>query len=278
MRIKATQKAQAATTATHDFLHDQLVGLNMAEEVISRMIPASVLGAFSAPTLWHSDLHLGNIYVSDDDPTQIVSLIDWQGVVISPIFCQVRFPPFLSVDQGYQMGNQAPRLPGNLDEMAEEERQLALFQHKQYSMAKIYEGNLALNHQNAYRALQLPSFFRELMIRCGEVSMEGVTPLRECLIHISEVWEEAGFLGHCPISFSGQELKKHASEFEEYETYHRIREGAQEFLGTDSEGWFSPMENFEEKKQLNRKLRQQLIDDCAEYGKTQDEIRAIWPF
>lgn len=278
MRIKATQNAQAATSAIHGTFEDQLEGLNMAEEVMSRMTPTSILGAVSAPTLWHSDLHLGNIYVSDQDPTQIVSLIDWQGVVISPILCQVRFPPFLTVDQGYQIGNQVPRLPENIDEMPEEDRQFALFQHEQRLMAKIYEGNLGLTHKNAYRALQLPSFFRELFIRCGEVSTEGVAPLRECLIHISEVWEEAGFLGPCPISFSSQELKRHACEFEEYETYHRIREGAQEFLGTDSEGWFSPMENFDEKKQLNRKLRQQIIDDCAEYGKTQDEIRAMWPF
>lgn len=278
IRIKRMQEACATTTTLLGTLRDQLAGLGVAEEVMGRMNPSSIPGAFSAPTLWHTDLHFGNIYVSDDDPTQITSLIDWQGIVISPILCQVRFPPFLSVNQDHRVGNQAPQLPSNIDEMAEEERQLAMSQHKQHCMAKMYEGNLALKHKTAHRVLQLPSFLRELLSRCGEVSTEGVIPLRECLINIREVWREANFQGECPISYSDQELARHDREFEDYEVFHRIRKGAQDFLGTDSEGWFSPAENFEQKKQLSHELLQHLMDDCREYGKTPDEVRAIWPF
>jgi len=47
-----------------------------------------VLEKFQQPSIWHTDLHLGDIFVSQDSPPQILSLIDWQSVPIAPLFLQ----------------------------------------------------------------------------------------------------------------------------------------------------------------------------------------------
>ncbi|KAL4980117.1 hypothetical protein BDW66DRAFT_125664 [Aspergillus desertorum] len=40
----------------------------------------------AAPLLFHSDLHMRNIFVSDDNPSAITSIIDWQAASIEPAF------------------------------------------------------------------------------------------------------------------------------------------------------------------------------------------------
>ena len=42
----------------------------------------------SDPVLWHSDLHLGNIFVSPDELGTIEGIIDWQSSQILPLFIQ----------------------------------------------------------------------------------------------------------------------------------------------------------------------------------------------
>lgn len=36
------------------------------------------------PTLWHTDLHMGNIYVAPNESSQIVSMIDFQSLSVLP--------------------------------------------------------------------------------------------------------------------------------------------------------------------------------------------------
>jgi hypothetical protein len=48
-------------------------------------ISEDVIGALKK-TLLHPDLHKRNIFVSDDDPTIITSIIDWQSICIEPAF------------------------------------------------------------------------------------------------------------------------------------------------------------------------------------------------
>jgi hypothetical protein len=85
----------------------------MTKDVMSMMDNKSLLfSKLSEPVLWHTDLHMGNIYVSHEDPVKIVSLIDWQSIVVSPLFLQARFPEFLPVDETYILGTQDfPQLP-----------------------------------------------------------------------------------------------------------------------------------------------------------------------
>jgi len=40
----------------------------------------------ATPVLFHPDLHKRNIFVSDDNPSFITSIIDWQSASIEPAF------------------------------------------------------------------------------------------------------------------------------------------------------------------------------------------------
>jgi hypothetical protein len=150
---------------------------------------------------------MGNIYVSDEDPAKIVSLIDWHSIVASPLFLQARFPEFLPVDEDYALSTtEFPKLPQNYDDMDADDKKYAEYKLKEAKLAKGWELSSGSENNHAYKALRIPSFLRELFIRCGEVSEEGVIPLRACLIELSKTWNDIGFTTQCPANFSEGDL------------------------------------------------------------------------
>ncbi|EGP91121.1 uncharacterized protein MYCGRDRAFT_65675 [Zymoseptoria tritici IPO323] len=257
---------------------EQIALLQLAREVATRMSAESLPGQFASPTLWHSDLHLGNIYVSEEDRTKIVSIIDWQSLVIQPLLCQVRFPEILELPEDYEIGGPAPSRPVGFDEMKQDERMLAIHEFKQVCMARAYEAAFGIKSPQVCNALLLPSYLKDFFERCGEVSEEGATPLRACLIELAKDWEELGCAGKCPVAFTVDDLARHELEFKDYSMYHDLQAMARKCLGTDSEGWLAPAVNIHVKRQQNKDLLQMMMDRSAEYGKTPEEVRKIWPF
>ncbi|KAI5356527.1 Putative aminoglycoside phosphotransferase, protein kinase-like domain superfamily [Septoria linicola] len=257
---------------------EQIATLQLASDVATRMAAESLPGKFASPTLWHSDLHLGNIYVSEEDPTQIVSIIDWQSLLVLPLFCQVRFPEFLDLPEDYEIGAPVPDRPEKLDEMEEDDRLIAEHEYKQACLGKAYEAASGFKNKQVYKALRLPTYYKDFLERCGEVSEEGIVPLRACLIELPKGWEESDLAGECPIEFTPEDLLKHEEEFEDYSSFHRIRAIAREYLDTDTEGWIPPGTDIEFKRNQNQKLLQLMMKRSAEYGKTPEEVRQIWPF
>jgi len=231
----------------------------------------------SPPTLWHTDLHMGNIFVSESEPSKIVSLIDWQSVSISPLFLQARWPVFLEPPDDYIKGFVHPQLPSNFQSMDDDDKELATYKFKQASRTKAYETSTFLKNRDAYHAMNVPRVFRELFVRCGELFEEGVEPLRACLIEIYQSWEQLKLPGTCPFSFTPEEISAHGAAFKEYEELHRVQKFAMEFLDTDLEGWIAPSMNFEEKHAQNKVLFEYYLENLA-YGKSREELLRFWPF
>ncbi|KAG5287825.1 phosphotransferase enzyme family protein [Histoplasma capsulatum G186AR] len=236
-----------------------------------------ILAQSATPVIWHTDLHMGNIYVSPDEPSQILSLIDWQSVSILPLFLQARWPIFLEPPQNYARGFQKPELPDDFDRLDREEQQLARYEQQQAVAAKAYEVSNYLENRSAYTAMNLPRVFRELFKRCGEISEVGVIPLRACLIEIFTNWFELGFTGDCPYSFSQEEIDDHNSQFREYEDWHKVHELARKCLDTDEDGWIPPDMDITEKRQQNQELLNMFINQMAA-EKSPEEARRMWPF
>lgn len=257
---------------------EQVGVLRMAQEVFSKMDEKTLPGRFSWPTLWHTDLHSGNIFVSDKEPTQITSLIDWQSNATSPLFYQVRFPVVMTIGDDYELGHDVPTLPDNIDEMDEDDQAILKFKHKYTMMAKAYEAASGFKNKNVFKSLRLPPCFRKLFLRCEEAWEEGVVPLRMSLIDIAEIWNEAGFSGDCPYQFSEEQMQQYRWDFQCYQDYHRIFEIARKGLNTDSDGWVAPGDDFEEKRRQNEELLEACVADCADFYKTAEEIRKMWPY
>jgi hypothetical protein len=257
---------------------EQLAVLNMAKEVMSRLDTGTIIDRFSQPVLWHTDLHMGNIFVSSEDPTKIVSLIDWQSISVSPLLLQARFPEFLSVDPDFVLDSAVPELPEDYETLDAADKHIAEFKKRQAKMAKVYEVASSVHNPQAYKAFFMPSFLQDLFTRCGEASEEGVIPLRACLIQIAEAWDDVGFGGQCPFNFNEEGIQKHNQQFIEYRDFHGIQKIARKLPDTDSEGWISPQLDFTLKAQQNKDLLEEVMRRSSEYNKSSEEVRRIWPF
>ncbi|CZT49106.1 uncharacterized protein RSE6_09896 [Rhynchosporium secalis] len=207
-------------------IEDDIDLLLKAADLMERLESYPSLMQNYRPTLWHTDLHMGNIFVSETEPQTIVSLIDWQSISVSPLFLQVRWPIFLEPPDDYIKGFVHPELPSDFEKMDEDDKELAMYKFKQASRTKAYETSTYLKNRDAYNAMNVPRVFRELSIRCEEVFEEGAAPLRACLIEVSQSWEQLKLPGTCPFSFTPDEISAHDVSFEEYEDFHRVRQFA----------------------------------------------------
>jgi hypothetical protein len=251
----------------------------MTKKVMSRLNERTLIGKVSEPVLWHTDLHMGNVYVAEGKPAQILSIIDWQSIPVSPLFLQARFPNFVTVGEDYPLGTkEIPKLPPDFDELNEEEKKITEQRLKDNITAKGYELCTGSKNIRGWKALQIPLFLRELFIRCAEASEEGVVPLRACLIEYAANWKDIGFEGECAISFSEEDLQKHEQQFEEYSNYHKVHELARDILGTDFEGWISPYVDFEMKRQQNTALLEEFVRKSSQYDMSPERMREIWPY
>ncbi|KAF1828538.1 hypothetical protein BDW02DRAFT_574796 [Decorospora gaudefroyi] len=279
-KLRIQQQSPVATFGPpRGSVDEQFAVLNMAKEVVSRLDTVTLINRVSRPVLWHPDLHMGNIFSKPEDPTKICSLIDWQSIVVSPLYLQARFPEFLSVEFDYVLGmREMPKLPQDYEDMDPDEKRLAELKLEQAKLSKWYEANTAKQNLRTHHAFLVPQFTRELFIQCGKVSEDGAVPLRDRLVKFANTWSELGFLDECPFSFSQEDTRKHDQQFQEYLKFHRIQELARNILCTDSDGWICPLLDFEKLQQMNTELLQVVMSRSSEYNMTPEEIWNIWPF
>ena len=262
----------------HGTVQDHVSILDATTRLLPSLTKYSPLLERSRPTLWHTDLHMGNIFVSHEDHTRVVGLIDWQSTSISPLFLQARWPAFLSPPEGYREGAELPKLPANFEELDADEKEIALFEKDQATCAKAYEVATYLNNHDAYTARwDIVQPLRELFSRIGDTWDDGIIPLRTCLIRIFESWEQMSFPDPCPVHFTSAEIASHERQFSEYTQWHEIQDFAKKYLDTDAEGWVPPRADWAKKRSQNKALLD-LMTKRLELQKSGDEVRRMWPF
>ena len=160
------------------------------------------LSTRSCATLSRPDLHLGNLFVSREDHTQISCLINWQSTNIFPSFLQARWPTFLTPPKGYTEGSDYPQLSKEVFERFAG-RKLTLFEYEEAFFAKAYEIRTAMDNWRAYDARwQVSAPFRELFFRVSKTCDGEIVPLREYLDTVVDEWEEADLTGQYSIRSS----------------------------------------------------------------------------
>lgn len=253
--------------------------LEVPADLMEALDSNQLLRAGCQPTLWHTDLHLGNIFVDPGDCSRIVSLIDFQSTSVLPAFLQAQWPVFLRPPRNYDYvkGISHPKLPDNFDELDEDNRMLSIREWSQAKLAKAYEVSTYLEDRIAHNAMNVPRVFRELFIRFGEVPEDGMVLLRACLIEIFQNWLNLGFSGQCPLSFGTEEIEAHNRQYAEYRTWHEARALAEECLDTDAEGWIAPQLDIIEKRQHNEELKALYVERMAS-EMSAEQARAMWPF
>lgn len=234
----------------------------------------SVVEAASS-VIWHTDLHLGNIFVSPDDPIKIEAIIDWQSVKAAPLFIQARFPEFLRPPKDYIFGAEVPRLPDNFDDLDPEQREEAIDQEALASQSKYYEMSCLGYNKQVYNAMKLDRRLWELFT-CCQISANGsLVPSRNSLIRLCHDWDLLGFPGICPYGFTEDELQRHNEQTIQYQDSRYLWDLAKTQICTDDSGWV-PLERWEVTNELNEHLHNMYMKAFGE----QLELGAAtpWPF
>ncbi|KKK25699.1 hypothetical protein P175DRAFT_0491405 [Aspergillus ochraceoroseus IBT 24754] len=250
--------------------------LQMTKAVLPAIANSAKLLDKAQPILWHPDLHMGNIFVSENDPGIVTGIIDWQNSSVSPAFLQAQWPVFLLPPEGYQLGHIMPGLPAGFENMDDDEKEIALYNKAKATWTKAYEAASFLNNRKAWQGMQVVPELKEIFRRCGGTWDEGVLPLREVLIEIFLNPRDLGLPdGSLPLHFTDEQLARHKRQFTIYQEWHEMRKFIKEMLDTDDEGWIPPGRDLDEMKSRNKILFQYYVTKAQ---KPPEEVKSMWPF
>ncbi|EAW06852.1 uncharacterized protein ACLA_085470 [Aspergillus clavatus NRRL 1] len=250
-----------------------LENVNMALPILSH--DPRVTDA-SDPVVWHTDLHLGNIFVSPNEPSIIEGIIDWQSSQICPLFIQARFPEFLTPPKDYTFGPDLPALPDGFDDHSPEQKEQAINEKELASRSKYYEMSSLAHNRCIYNAMKLDSRLWEPFTYCQLFSQGSLVPLRHCLIRLSQDWSSLGLPGSCPFLISENELQRHNEQKLKYEDRLYLCDLVKSQLFTDDAGWV-PNDRWEATEKANKELYNMYVETMSE-ELTPQAAAKNWPF
>lgn len=245
-------------------------------KVIPFLIPEP---EFVTPTILHTDLHMGNIFVHSAENSEILSIIDWQGVEFQPQYIAARYPRMIDYDTGEYgpMELTVPALPDGYAEMDKEQKMVARANRdakilKRYWLVATLKNNPRLGqHFNKlpYRQLRVSLHYNSANSWGGDIAL-----LREDLIGIAKLWHTFDD-SPCPISFSEDELKRHEEDMEEYEAMRKSINIMKTTLGVGEDGWISN-ERYSAVKAVNEEWKESHMNRMSKEG--QEGFENWWPF
>ncbi|KAM5442588.1 hypothetical protein MferCBS31731_002467 [Microsporum ferrugineum] len=229
--------------------------LKTAQDVFPHLVQHPEIQANSSPTLFHPDLHKRNIFVSQDDPTTVTGIIDWQGASIEPAFYYAdEVPDFAKIP--------AEGVPDSAEESL---------------CYQAYEVGLALLAPRLGATRKIDETLLRPFRYCHRTWRDGFIPFTHELMRLKDSWGKLGLQKDCPIPTMGAEEK---SFYEEqlgiYDGMLEFRRDMIEILGIEEDGWVSA-ERWEEVKKAHQGFYETLMDRM-ENDESRQELRTIWPF
>ncbi|KAF4170082.1 hypothetical protein CNMCM6936_005227 [Aspergillus lentulus] len=243
-------------------------------------VPIAVLRIQDAatPALLHPDFHKRNIYVSAEDPTVITGVLDWQSASIEPAFIYANETPDFAALPEEADGNIFENSHEEHKDPARKERECkdALICYQTYDVCM---KGLAPKLRPA-RLLD-PTLFR-VFHYCHTTWRDSATALRQELIELSARWTELGLQDACPFSPNEEELKKHARDYEDFETVQKLKLWLRNSLHTNSDGWV-PNDVWNAAKDAHRAAYDEWMQTARESeargeGLTVAKADKLWPF
>lgn len=155
--------------------HIQLLRKYLAS--ISKILPKSL--DLVRPTLWHPDIHDGNLFVHE---MKISSVIDWQSIWVGPLILQARTPRLIDYNGEIKL-----KLPSNYKKLDEEKKSRISDQVSRWSIqVYIYEEQTAKTNPLLNKAIRKPhgKMLSQLVSFAGNSWDDDIIPLREFLINL----------------------------------------------------------------------------------------------
>ncbi|KAL8913538.1 MAG: hypothetical protein Q9172_007260 [Xanthocarpia lactea] len=248
------------SVATHTRL------LSFGRDVIHTLSEDPRIRATAAPTLLHADLHKRNIFVSDDDPTIITDIIDWQSSSIEPAFEYADMTPdFAAPSPNFSFEDQPPDI---IAEFCKQAFDICL----QGLVPRLYAARTL--DDNLLRPFRY----------CHRTWRDGAVAFRQELIEISSRWKELGLLDSCPYPLpTSDEMVVYRREFENVVAAWKLKQRLICLLDTTPDGWV-PTEFWEATKLARKEAFDgiaQAMRDAEVIGDesmSEEELRKMWPF
>ncbi|KAL1856153.1 hypothetical protein Plec18170_004022 [Paecilomyces lecythidis] len=233
------------------------------------------------PTLWHTDLHLNNIYVDLDWQT-IMDIIDWQGATVAPLILQARIPRMVRCVTPLPLGWVMPEKPTDYDTMSEQQKKKEDKSYEDALCYKYYEVQTAKMNPLHYAAIthkytrSLPCI-KLVKSVCGGWSSEGAFRLRSSLLAMVDHWDEINPNNtNCPISFTEEERNLHNEEMENRDYIDQVMENFQEAGLLPADGIVEP-QDYETIKKTSVVLKERLLS-MADTEEEKTWLDRLWPY
>lgn len=240
--------------------------LNDGRGVIQKLAKDPRIQGAATATLCHADLHKRNIFVSDDDPSVITNLIDWQSSSIEPAFEYAGYVP----DFAAPMTDASP-------EEKPAEIQTALCK-------QAFDACLQGLIPKLYAARALDDDLLRPFRYCHRTWRDGAAAFRHELIDISSRWGELGLAGACPYALpTSVELLEHQKEFQSFRIANDLKRKLIDLLDTTPDGWV-PTDSWEVTEVAHQKAFGELVqairsvESIEDQSMNEEDLRRIWPF
>ncbi|KAE8352381.1 kinase-like domain-containing protein [Aspergillus coremiiformis] len=232
------------------------------------------------PTLWHSDLHLNNVYVDLHTET-ITTIIDWQNTTVAPLILQAKVPRMVQHVSPLPLGWVMPEKPKDYDALPEKDKLKADRLYESALCHKYYEVLTAKTNPQHYAAISHNDTWKSPLIQpirsiSGAWSSREVFGLRSSLMAVAEHWPELQSAAHCPISFTEEERKLHNEEMENRDYIERLMEEFQDAGILPLDG-IVDAEDYEIVQKTNH-TQKKIFMSLAENEEERVWMDKIWPY
>ncbi|PWY91337.1 hypothetical protein BO94DRAFT_573791, partial [Aspergillus sclerotioniger CBS 115572] len=208
-------------------------------------------------------LHGDNIFVNPDRPTEILSIIDWQAVNLSPLFLQARHPALVEFEGPIPEGPGSINLPDNFDELNPEEQLEAKKLRAAQSLYKLYDIQLIQQCPDIAHALRFKySLAGQITGLAGSIFSDGEPIVQGMLMRLQEEWPSStGLSIPCPLSFTAKEKETQREEAEKWATGVELMEKFLHQVGAYRgwDGWVNH-DNYEHYKERFDRCREQFLN------------------
>ncbi|CZT04058.1 uncharacterized protein RCO7_05657 [Rhynchosporium graminicola] len=262
--------------------------LSISEKVIAELIKAPMIQKVASPTLLHPDIHKRNIYVSEDDPSLVTAIIDWQSTSIEPTFVYANETPDLVEDSTAdipileELMSSPGEHPSNVDTsegtvVGPEEAARKRHEKDVLTCKQTFEVILIGFVRKLHDARAMDQTLLRPFGYCDASWRDSAAVLRQELIELSQHWTELGLPGSCPYQPTPEELNEHAKQYEDFESMQQLKMFLKRALDADSDGWV-PAENWAGATKEHRKVFSLWMESIRESGGSEDRARKLWPF
>lgn len=217
--------------------------------------------------MFHPDLHKRNIFVSEEDPTVVSAIIDWQSTSIDPAFWYANTTPDFAEpipDPSYKDG----------------------YEPKSGACAKTWDITIEAFAPKLLVARKTDEAYYRPFRYCHRTWEDGAAAFREELIQTARLWTKLGLTVPCPFPIpSPDELALQKKDYRRFEAAHELQDTMSKLLNTATDGW-APSDDWDKLQAAHRELYGNVLQEVHNTKdfdeddplQTESDLRELWPF